>query len=226
MTKTAPTYKKLVANGKKAANLFKYHNDDFLEEVNLYVCENNDGHYRGKFFGLYSFFTERTQHIYGTPEELYFILAASKYFDGKEEYLFPEAAGQFYRTGEKDIQGQASELAEADTVAEMKRIASFYKIEIAETDEDEIYDKYFDGTGIFLAHNYFYWHRQGKQEYYYYKLLLEKIENDPSYLEQMEQRKRDAEERQKQAYDERNKQFAAALFVGFFKKFIEDKKQQ
>lgn len=93
----------------------------------LYLSVNDGtGRYRMKHYGIYECFTEETQHIYGTEEELLFILGVVS--ELKEELNFNISA----------------ELIEKEILNEMIKIAKQEEMEIEAENSETAYDKYFN----------------------------------------------------------------------------------
>lgn len=127
-----------------------------FEKETLYVSEDNI-HFYSKHYGLYECFTVMTQHTYGTPDELLFVLGVMSTHKDDMEHDTHE----FYKSL-TDTRMKAYELAEKDALNEMKRIGALEGIEVAAETYREAYDKYFDHGGKILANNYFYHYRLGK----------------------------------------------------------------
>lgn len=127
-----------------------------FEKEKIYASD--DGiHFCPKHFGLYKCFTVMTQHTYGTPEELLFILGVmSKHKDEMETNTH-----EFYKTL-TDKREMAYAMSEEDTLKEMKRIGSIYGVEVDSETYREAYEKYFNHTKNFMGDNYFYHYRIGK----------------------------------------------------------------
>lgn len=131
------------------------HEAKFKKET-LYVSEDYI-HFTGKHYGLYECFTVMTQHTYGTPDELFFILGVMSTHKDDMEHDTHE----FYKELTKARQ-HAYALAEKDTLNEMKRIGAIEGVEVIADTHRESYDKYFDHVCKILANNYFYHFRIGK----------------------------------------------------------------
>lgn len=127
-----------------------------FEQETMYVAEDCK-HYGGKFYGMYSCFTVMTQHTYGTKEDLLFVLGVmSSHKDEMETDTH-----EFYKSM-TETRENAYELAEQETLEEMKRIGKLEGVEVIAKNHNEAYDKYFDHGGKMMAHNYFYHFRMGK----------------------------------------------------------------
>ena len=121
-----------------------------IKKLELY-CSDGDGNLKSEFFGIYALFTWKTQHIYGTIEELAYILGILGLNLEDKPLIYCE--DNFNK-------------AEKDTVKHMKYVADLYGIKIKENDYDEIYEKYFCNCKHFLGGNYFYNFLIGKEIYY------------------------------------------------------------
>lgn len=127
---------------KKGA-YFAVKNEASFKKVYLHVNDGT-GMYHPKHYGLYECFTVETQHIYGTEEELLFMLGVVS--DLKEELIF-------------DID---SDLIENEVLEEMVKIAKREGIDIQEKSSDKAYDDYYNHSEKFDAGNYFYFFKMGK----------------------------------------------------------------
>lgn len=127
-----------------------------FKEVEMYVAEDCK-HYESKFYGMYECFTTMTQHTYGTKEDLLFILGVMSTHKDEMETNTHE----FYKTM-TDAREKAYELAEKETLEEMKRIGKLEGEEVKADTVDQAYNMYFNHGDKFIGYNYFYYFRLGK----------------------------------------------------------------
>lgn len=126
-----------------------------FEKEYLYT-KNNFNEYEPVHYGLYICFTVMTQHTYGTPDELLFILGVMFAHNADIEPYTHE----FYKEG-TDNYIKAMTMAVQDELIEMKRIGEINGIIIDSENPSEAYDKYFN-RDKFIASNYFYYYRIGR----------------------------------------------------------------
>lgn len=143
---------KYIAIGGKYAVEHEAH----FSKEELYVSEDYK-HFYGKHYGLYGCFTVMTQHTYGTADELLFILGVMS----THKYDMEHNTHEFYKTM-TDARKKAYEMAEKDTLNEMKRIGALEGVEVIADTKDEAYKKYYNDGCKFMASNYFYYYRIGK----------------------------------------------------------------
>lgn len=131
------------------------HGAHFKKEK-MYVAEDCK-HYEGKFYGMYGCFTVMTQHTYGTKEDLLFILGVMSTHKDEME----TDTHEFYKTM-TNAREKAYELAECETLEEMKRIGKLEGLEVVASTYQQAYDMYFNHGNKFIGDNYFYYFRMGR----------------------------------------------------------------
>ena len=131
-------------------------NNPRFSSVDLYISEDGIS-YRSKFLGLHEMFTVDTQHTYGTPSELYFIL-------GAVNILSSSGSEISYNIDEEII----DDMVEKSTIKYMKDISNQFGLETQSDNYKDLYNE-MDKSSVFDCGNYFYWYRKGK--YMYFKLM-------------------------------------------------------
>ena len=142
-----------------------------FDKINLYVSvyKNNEECYEPAHYGLYSCFTNMTQWVYGTPDELLFILGVmSTHKDIIENGIY-----EFYKKDADDY-AKAIELAFVDVLKEMKRIGHLNYINIAAETSEEAYAKYFTRSynKFEEAANYFYFYKAGRVTFHKCEIIV------------------------------------------------------